>query len=129
MDWATATFFDRVIHSLWLDPEQVRAKFDVAAISKRQSRSNKALIASWQALAPGSEAAVIEFDFHAAGNAKRKLMRRLNGHVLKRRGGFKLRSATPLQWLPDYALAYEIAAQTCGGTLAGWNYVPSPLNE
>lgn len=34
-----------------------------------------------------------------------------------------------LKWLPDYAMAYEIAAQECGGVLIGWNHVRSPLSE
>lgn len=129
VDWAAATFLDHVLHSLWLDPECVCIKFDLGAIAKRHAPFNEALVASWQAVAPGSDAAVIEFDFRASGGAKRKLLRRLNGHVIQRRGGFKLRSATSLKWLPDYAIAYEIAAHECGGVLIGWTWMRSPLSD
>ena len=129
MDWAAATFFDRVIHGLWLDPVEVRANIDVDAIRNHQRPHNEALVTDWRRIAPGSDAAVIEFNFHAAGKAKRKLLRRLNGHILKRRGGFRVRSAMSLRWLDDYALAYDIVARGCGGTLLGWTVVPSPLHE
>ncbi|MFC3068917.1 hypothetical protein [Phenylobacterium soli] len=131
VDWATASFFERVIHGLWLDPDEVRAKFDVAEISTRHRALNSALVTTWRRIAPGSDAAVIEFDFSAVGNAKRKLLRRLelNGHMLKRRGGVRLRSSLSLKWLNDYSAAYEIVARQCGGELLGWCFVPSPLRE
>jgi hypothetical protein len=129
VDWATATFFDQVVHGLWLDPDDVRARFDVNAIANGHLSLNDRLVKEWREIAPSSDATVIEFNFRAAGSAKRKLMRRLNGHVLKRRGGLRLRSATPLKWLADYALAYDIVARECGGALLGWGFVPSPLCE
>ena len=129
MDWATATFFDRVVHGLWLDPDDVRGRFDVKAIANDHLPLNDSLVKEWHQIAPGSDATVIEFNFRATGNAKRKLLRRLSGHVLKRRGGLVLRSATSLKWLADYALAYDIVARECGGTLLEWGFVPSPLRE
>ena len=127
VDWAAATFLDRVIHGLWLDPDAVRAKFDLEAIGKHQRPMNEALIADWRKIAPGSDAAVIEFDFRATGNAKRKLLRRLDGHISRSRGGLTHRSSMSLKWLGDYALAYDIVAQECGGTLIAWRTVRSPL--
>jgi hypothetical protein len=129
VDWTAATFFDRVIHGLWLEPDDVRAKYDLAAIASAHRPLNDAFVKEWRHLAPGSDATVIEFDFRATGNAKRKLLRRLNGHVLKRRGGFKVRSATSLSLLDDYALAYDIIARECGGALLRWGLVPSPISD
>lgn len=129
MDWTTATFFERVIHGLWLDPDDVRARFDLDAIANDHRPLNESLLKAWQQVAPGSDATVVEFDFRATGNVKRKLLRRLQGHVTKQRGGLKLRSATSLKWLADYALAYDIVARECGGTLVGWRFLPSPLPE
>ena len=87
------------------------------------------LVEDWRRIAPGSDATVMEFDFQATGNAKRKLLRRLVGHVVTRRGGLTLRSAEQLKWLPDFALAYDIVARECGGELLGWRYLASPIPE
>ena len=127
MDWTAATFFERVIHGLWLDADDVRARYDLAAITNDHRPLNDAVVKGWRQLAPGSDATLIEFDFRATGNAKRKLLRRLQGHVLKRRGGIRVRSAMPLKWLDDYALAYDIVARECGRALLGWGFVPSPM--
>ncbi|MCI3135518.1 hypothetical protein [Phenylobacterium aquaticum] len=129
MDWAEATFFDRVIYDLWLDPKDVRARFDLAAIASLHRPLNEALARDWRDIAPGADAAVVEFEFRATGNAKRKMLRRLDGHVLKHSGGLRLRSSMSLEWLDDYVLAYEIVARECGGKLVGWRYVKSPLPD
>ena len=128
MDWAKATLFDRVIHGLWLDPDEVRAKFDLEAIGNRQRLQNEALIREWHKIAPGSDATVIEFDFRAAGNSKRKLLRRLDHlHHSKCRGGLTIREAMSLEMLDDFALAYEIVALGCAGALLGWRFLRSPI--
>lgn len=129
MDWATATFFDRVVHGLWLDPEDVRVRYDLQAIENQHRPLNERIVKEWREIAPGSDATVIEFDFWATGNAKRKLLRRIDWLVTQRRGGFKIWSATSLHWLPDYALAYEVLARECGGALIGWRFVSSPIPE
>lgn len=129
VDWATAKFFDRLVHGLWLDTDDVQARYDVNAIASDHLPLNEILIKDWRQIAPGSDAAVIEFNFRAAGNAKRKLLRRLQGHVSKRRGGLRLRSAMSLKWLADYALAYDIVARECGGALLSWTILPSPIPE
>jgi len=127
MDPPIATFFDGTIKSLWLDPVDVRTRFDLDDLRSRQRAQNDALLIGWAAVSPGSNATVIEFDFRASGGAKQKLLRRLHGNKLLRSGGFKLRHAISLEWLRDYTLAYEIVAQDCGGQLVSWDYVPSPL--
>lgn len=129
MDWASATFFDRILHSLWLDPDEVRVKFDLDKISQAQLPISAQLLADWQVIAPGADAAVAEFDFRAAGNAKRKLIRRLHGLIHRRRGGLTCRSSLSLKWLNDYALAYHVVAQGCGGALLGWRFLKSPLPD
>lgn len=129
VDWATATFLDRLLHGLWLDPEDVRVRYDVASIAADQSPVIESLIEEWRKVAPSSDATVMEFDFKATGNAKKKLLRRLSGHVVKRRGGLILRSAKELRRLPDFALAYDIVARECGGSLLGWRYLASPIPE
>ena len=121
------SFFEQVAHGLWLDPDAVRARYDVDEISKRQRPMTNALIIGWNNIAPNSDAAVVEFDFRAIGNAKRKLLRRVDGYVSKYRGGFSSRKALSLKRLADYALAYDIVARECGGELVAWRYLPSPL--
>ncbi len=129
MDWATATFLDRLLHGLWLDTEDVRVRYDLASIAADQLPVIERILAEWRRIAPGSDATVMEFDFQATGNAKKKLLRRLSGHVVTRRGGLTLRSATQLKWLPDYALAYGIVARECGGELLGLRFLASPIPE
>lgn len=129
VDWATATFLDRLLYGLWLDPEDVRVRYDVASIVADQLPLIERLVQDWRKVAPGSDATVMEFDFQATGNAKKKLLRRLSGHVVTRRGGLTLRSAQQLKWLPDFALAYDIVARECGGSLLGWRYLASPIPE
>jgi hypothetical protein len=131
MDWTVATFLDRLLHGLWFDPDQVRDRYDVGAIRKRQRRLTEVLVREWREVAPGADAAVIEFEFQATGNAKRKLLRRLEGDgpISKWRGGFSCRSAMPFQWLEDYAIAYDIVATDCGGALVKWRVVASPLRD
>ena len=129
MDRATATFFDRVVHGLWLDPDDVRVRYDLRAIENNHRLLNDRLVKEWQEIAPGSDATVVEFDFRASGKSKEKLLRRMDWRVFKRRGGFTIRSATSLRWLPDYALAYDIVARECGGALLRWRFVPSPIGD
>jgi hypothetical protein len=121
------SFFEQVAHGLWLSPDDMRVKYDLLAIGRRQSLLTEAMVTDWHKVAPGADAAVIEFDFHVVGGAKRKLLRRLDGYISKYRGGFSSRKAMSLKWLGDYALAYDIAAKECGGELVGWRFVPSPL--
>lgn len=85
--------------------------YDVAAIANDHRPLNDSLVEEWREVAPGSDATLLEFDFRATGNAKRKLLRRLHGHVITRRGSLRVQSATSLKWVEDYALAYDIVAR------------------
>ena len=118
-----------MVHDLWLDPEEVRVRYDLRSIESEHRPHNERLVQEWREIAPSSDATVIEFDFCATRNAKRKLLRRINWHVAQRRGGFKIWSATSLRWLPDYALAYDVLARESGGALIGWRFIPSPIPE
>lgn len=131
MDWAKAKFVDRVLHSVWLDPDEVRERYDLRKIASAQRPVSARLLSDWQQVAPGSDAAVIAFDFRVTGNAKRKLVRRLNseGRLLRRRGGLTCRFSLSLKLLDDYALAYAVIARECGGELLHWRVVPSPLAD
>ncbi len=67
MDWAKAKYVDRLLNSLWLRPDTVRTRYDLRKIASAQRPVSAQLLSDWQQVAPGSDAAVIAFDFRVTG--------------------------------------------------------------